>query len=67
MDLRTRIISRCLRFAPWLVGTSLLFGGCDPTLRATAENGIINLSQALLTSFLSAITQLIQESAAASA
>jgi hypothetical protein len=43
-----------------LSGTFFL-GGCDPELRATVENGIINLSTSLLTAFLQAFIQLASE------
>jgi hypothetical protein len=38
-------------------GTTLILGGCDPTLQATVENGIINVSTSFLTALLQAITQ----------
>lgn len=40
-----------------LTGTSLLLGGCDPTLQATVENGIINVSTSFLTALLQAVAQ----------
>jgi hypothetical protein len=43
------------------LGCGFLFGGCDPTLRATAESGIIAASNALFSSFLTAAVQLILE------
>lgn len=36
-------------------GTALLFSGCDPTLRADVENGVINVSQSFLTALIQAI------------
>ena len=52
-----------------LMAGSLLpqLGGCNPTLRTTVEDGVINLSTALLGSFLQAVIQLAQEQAAAGA
>ena len=38
-------------------------GGCSPTLQNTVQNGVINLSTALLSSFLQAVIQLGQEQA----
>jgi hypothetical protein len=32
--------------------------GCDPTIRATTENGIISLSQSFFGAFLQALVQL---------
>lgn len=43
-------------------GGSLLFlESCDPTLRATTEDGIINVSTSLFGAFLRAIIELGQE------
>ncbi len=42
-------------------GSTLILGGCDPTLRATVENGIISSSTAFLGALLQAIMQLVQE------
>ncbi len=35
--------------------------GCDPTIRATVENGVISLSQTLFGSFVSALIALAGE------
>ena len=61
------------RFRRWrrrmLAGVLLLaltvpqIGGCNPTLRTTVEDGVINLSTALLSSVLQAAIQLAQEQA----
>ncbi len=61
------------RFRRWrrrmLAGVLLLalalpqIGGCNPTLRTTVEDGVINLSTALLSSVLQAAIQLSQEQA----
>jgi hypothetical protein len=48
-------------------GSLFLLGSCNPTLQTTVENGIINLSTALLTSFFRALTELGQEANSASA
>lgn len=53
-----------VRMAAAALGTSLLLGGCDPTLRATVENGIINSSTAALGSVFAAMLQLFQEARA---
>lgn len=45
-----------------LAGTAIL-GGCDPTLRGTTENGLINLSTSFFASFLQAVIQVFQETA----
>lgn len=37
--------------------TLFQLGGCDPTLRATLEDGAINVSTSLLTSVLQAVVQ----------
>ncbi len=39
--------------------------GCDPTIRATVENGVISSSTALFGSFLRAAIELWQESVTA--
>jgi hypothetical protein len=39
-------------------GLLLFLCGCDPTIRATTENGIISLSQSFLGAFLQALIQL---------
>jgi len=42
-----------------LASSATLFqlSGCDPTLRTTVESGIINISTAVLTSFVQALLQ----------
>lgn len=45
-----------------LAGAAIL-GGCDPTLRGTTENGLINLSTSFFASFLQAVIQVFQETA----
>jgi hypothetical protein len=42
-------------------GLALLVSGCDPTLQATVENGIISTSQSVFGSVLNAVIQLAQE------
>ncbi len=49
------------RLAMLAAGSAFFLGGCDPTLRATVENGIISSSTAFLGSLLQAILQLVQE------
>ena len=45
----------------WLLaaasGLLWLLCGCDPTIKATAENGLITVSQSFLTAFLQAAVQ----------
>lgn len=49
----------------WLIaavcGLALLGSGCDATLKATLEDGIITTSQSLFSSFLTAMIELAQE------
>jgi hypothetical protein len=49
----------------WLVtagaGLLLFLAGCDPTLQATIENGIITTSQSLFASVLRALINVAQE------
>jgi hypothetical protein len=49
----------------WLLATIggllSLVCGCDPTIRATVENGVISLSQTLFGSFITALVQLAGE------
>jgi hypothetical protein len=42
-------------------GLMLCLAGCDPTLQATIENGIISLSTSLLGSFFRALIDLANE------
>jgi len=44
-------------------GTLLFLQGCDPTLRGTVEDGIINVSTSLLTAFMRAALEVGQEAA----
>ena len=48
-------------------GTLLQFSGCDPTLRATFEAGIIDAVTAVFGSFLQAVVELITENIASAA
>jgi hypothetical protein len=43
------------------LGSTFLLGDCDPTIQSTVENGIINVSTALLGASLQAALQLAQE------
>ncbi|GEM_PF-1612446 len=56
---------RCRPAGRWLViAVSMLvpfMTGCDPTVRATIEDGIINVSQSLFASFLRALIELGEE------
>ncbi len=44
-----------------LAAAALFSTGCDPTIQATVQNGIITSSQSLLSAFLQAVTALIAE------
>ncbi len=46
-----------------LGATALLSTGCDPTVQATVENGIITSSQSLFASFLQAIISVASQQA----
>jgi hypothetical protein len=50
-----------LALAGGATGTLFQFGGCDPTVRAALEDGIISLANSLLAAVLQAILQLFQE------
>lgn len=50
-----------LRWAIALSGTCILLNGCDPSIQMTVEDGIINLSTGLLSSFFAALLQLFTE------
>ncbi len=67
MDRRMQRMNRYrLMAARWLLpmsGSVFLLDGCDPTIQQTVENGIIDTSTALLGSVLSAVVQVITESA----
>lgn len=43
------------------LGTTLQLGGCDPTIRATVESGIINATTSFLTTFYQALFQVLIE------
>lgn len=55
--------AKLVRLALALLGSGLIFGSCDPTLRATAEDGIINVSSGLLGAYLQAFVQVALEAA----
>ena len=57
-----RIVWR--RLALLAAGATFLLGGCDPQIRATVEDGIISMSQSVLSSFLQAFIQVLQETTA---
>lgn len=46
------------------LGTAFILGGCDPTIQATVENGIITSANAALGSLFQAGLQLANESLA---
>ncbi len=46
-------------------GTLFQFGGCDPTIRATLEDGIINVSTSLLTAVFQALVDVLSSTATA--
>jgi hypothetical protein len=45
--------------------TLFQFGSCNPTIRATVEDGLITLTTALFSSFVEALLQVVQEGAPA--
>lgn len=51
------------RVAFLTVGTTLFLGDCDPTLRATVEDGIIGTSSALIGSLVRAFINVALEAA----
>jgi hypothetical protein len=51
-----------MRVLAGAAGSALLLGGCDPTIQATVENGIITATNSLIASFFQAVLQLSQES-----
>ena len=59
--------ARKLRFFTRLTliscGGTAILSGCDPLLRGTTENGIINLSTSFLAAFFQAAIQVFQETA----
>jgi hypothetical protein len=57
---RVRRSRRLTNWGAMLLGGSLAFGGCDPTIQATLEDGVINVS----TSFLAAVLQAVANVAA---
>lgn len=51
---------------PMTAGAAVLqFGGCDPTIRATVEDGVIDVVTALFASLLQAAFQVATEDAMA--
>lgn len=44
----------------------LALAGCDPTLKATIEDGVITASQSLFGAFIQAVIQVAQETATGS-
>lgn len=59
---RSRLSRAKLALATTAMGSTLILGDCDPTVRATVEDGIINLSTAALGSVFDAVIELFQES-----
>lgn len=53
--------ARCWSTRTALMSPLLILGGCDPTIRATVENGIITMSSSFMTALVQAILQLAQE------
>ena len=58
---------RKLNLAILALGSTMILGGCSPTIQSTVENGVITISQSLLTASLSAIIELFTEATNASA
>ncbi|MCG3125953.1 MAG: hypothetical protein CHACPFDD_00781 [Phycisphaerae bacterium] len=46
-----------------VLGSGFIFGSCDPTLRATTEQGIIDVSTGLIGAYLQAFIQVALEAA----
>ena len=59
----TREKVRWLRLATLGMGTTLFLNGCDPSIKATIEDGIITLANSFLTALLQAFVQLGAEAA----
>jgi len=57
MKFRVRAYRFARRFAPLTIGSTFILGGCDPTIQATVENGIISASTSFLGAFLQALVQ----------
>ncbi len=58
----TRFWKRALwRVGLPLSGSALFLDSCDPTIRATVENGIINTSSSLFAAFFQAFFQVATE------
>lgn len=55
MELKSATIRR--GFALALAASLIALTGCDPTIRATVEDGVINVSTSLLTSVAQAVSQ----------
>ena len=53
-----------IRLAAIMSGGLFLLSGCDPTLRATVENGIITTSNSFLASLFQAALQVASEAGA---
>jgi hypothetical protein len=64
MNMLKKSIRACLGF---VLALSLLAGttGCDPTLKSTVEDGVINVSTSFFGAFLRAAFALAQEQATA--
>jgi hypothetical protein len=56
-----RLGARAWQLAAAALGVTYFLGGCDPTLQATTQSGIITLSQSVFAAFLRAWVALWQE------
>lgn len=56
--------ARWVRAIVALSGGAFILGGCDPTIQATVENGIITTTNSLLASLLQAVLQVATETQA---
>ena len=54
----TRQKVRWLRLATLAMGTTFFLNGCDPSIKATIEDGIITLANSFLTALLQALVEL---------
>lgn len=50
-----------MKLTIWACGTTLILGGCDPTIQATVEDGIIASATSFTTSFMAALIQVLTE------
>lgn len=59
----TRQKVRWLRLATLGMGTTLFLNGCDPSIKATIEDGVITLANSFLAALFQAFVQIGAEAA----